>query len=146
MTQVVRPAWNREVIYRSVSTFEPGFQARSSVGYSFEVDRLTGLLLHDLGWIAKAATADDIAYPDLDDVAAAQLAVDRETEQGAVSHSAVFVEEKANGPDPSEAARAENGLPTFDAGFAKIADCSSIGTTPAFDQIEGVEPMGIMLR
>ncbi|EMD82377.1 hypothetical protein C725_2098 [Pacificimonas flava] len=58
-----------------------------------------GLLLDDDGSIANISACDDIADLDLDQVTAAQLAVDGEVEKCFVPQSAFAVEMEADRPD-----------------------------------------------
>jgi len=57
------------------------------------------LLLNYSRTVSNGTTGDDIPNLHLDDVAAAQLAIDGEIEQCPVTQSPVFVEEKAYCPD-----------------------------------------------
>ena len=60
---------------------------------------LAGLLLDHNSARLQLATADQIAYPKLDHIAAAQLAVDRQIQQRPVPNSVFMVEEEAHRPD-----------------------------------------------
>jgi len=74
---MVDPARKRVLIDRSSTSFKPGKKAGSHVA---------GNLKH-------------IANPDLDEVTAAKLAVDREIEQGTVLEASLAIKEEADRPD-----------------------------------------------
>ena len=57
-----------------------------------------GLLLDYRRPVSNGTASDDVPNLHLDDIAAAQLAIDRQVEQRPVPQSAVFVEEKAYRP------------------------------------------------
>ena len=79
------------VMERSSSTLQPGPQRLSGGVHQLELDRPLCLLLHDDSSVPNAPAGHDSANPHLDDITAAQLAVDRQVEQGSVTQSPLLV-------------------------------------------------------
>src|SRR3546814_872117 len=93
------PAREGIVLDSTAAPFEPGQQARPHVAGDLELDRPSRLLLNDDRARPDLRSGDQIANPDLDQVAAAKLAVDCQIEQGAVTNTSLTIEEEANSPD-----------------------------------------------
>ena len=87
-----------EVVERAASTFQPSKDAGPGRFEQLELDRPPGFALNDDRTRANTTAADEVADPDLDDVAAAQLAVDREVEHGAVADPTLLVKPEPNSP------------------------------------------------
>jgi DNA polymerase III alpha subunit len=68
----------------------------SALLHQFGLDRLACLCLHDDGAGPDLPAENQVANPDFHDVTAAQLAVDRQSEQQSVPHAPVLVEEEAD--------------------------------------------------
>ena len=96
---VVDPAREHMVGHRTSSALQPRAQAALGVVEQLELHRPLRLLLDHDGAGTDAAAQHDVADLDLDDVAASQLAVDREVEHGAVAHALLAVEPEPDGPD-----------------------------------------------
>jgi hypothetical protein len=64
-----------------------------------ELDGPRCLLLHNDSAGPDLRTSDYIANPDLDQVAAAKLAVDRKIEKGAVTNAALAIKKEADSPN-----------------------------------------------
>jgi hypothetical protein len=71
----------------------------SRVRKQLELDRPTGLLLHNDCTGADVAAHDQVPELDPDHVGAPQLAIDRQVEQRAVTQSTMLVKEEADGPN-----------------------------------------------
>src|SRR3546814_5028454 len=99
MPNVIDAARKDEIFDRPSPSLEPGEQALSDFGHQLKLNGPPRLLLDDRRPVADAAACDNVADLHLDDIAATQLAVDREIEHRAVAQSAMFVEEKADGPN-----------------------------------------------
>ena len=96
---MVDPARKRIVLDRSSTSFKPGQQAGSHVAGNLKLDRPSRLLLDDDRSRLYRRSGDHIANPDLDEVTAAKLAVDREIEQGSVPDASLAVKEEADRPN-----------------------------------------------
>lgn len=79
--------------------FKPSQQACSYVAGDFELDGPPCLLLDNDRARSDLRAGYDITNPDFYQVAAAKLAVDRQIEQGTVSHASLAIKEKADSPD-----------------------------------------------
>ena len=99
VSSVVDPARESEVVERAAPTFKPSKDARAGRFKKLELDGSASFTLDDDRAGANPAATDEVADPDLDDVAAAQLAVDREVEHRSVSDPSLAVEPEADGPD-----------------------------------------------
>jgi hypothetical protein len=101
--RVVDPAGEHEVIERTTPAFQPRQEAGASGFEELELHRPLGLSLDDDGPRTDVAAADKLANSQLDDVAAAQLAVDGKVEHGAVAYPPLLV---ADSGDDERAFRA----------------------------------------
>jgi hypothetical protein len=99
MSGMVVPAGEREIGDRAAATFEPSTDAGAGRFKKLELNGSASLALDDNRTGADPAATDDVANPDFDQVAAAQLAIDRQIEQGSVSDPSLPVKPKADGPD-----------------------------------------------
>ena len=84
MSGVIDPAREREVVERPASALQISEKAASGILEKFELHRSAGLLLDDHCTGPDPASADQIADPNLDKIAAAQLAVDGKIEERTV--------------------------------------------------------------
>lgn len=87
------------VFDRAASPLQPGQKAGPHVARDLELDGTTRLLLNDDRSGSDFGSGDDITDPDLDQVAAAKLAVYRKIKQSAVTNAALTIEKEADGPD-----------------------------------------------
>ena len=79
------------VMERSPSTLQSGPQRLPSGVHQLELNRPLSFLLHDDSSVTNAPAGHDSANPYPDDITAAQLAVDRQVEQGSVTQSPLLV-------------------------------------------------------
>jgi DNA polymerase III epsilon subunit-like protein len=80
VTEIIDPAWEYEVADRSAAPIKPRLRTRSCLGHDLELHRSASLSLDDSGAITKRTYAHQVTYPDLDQIAATQLAVDSQVE------------------------------------------------------------------
>jgi hypothetical protein len=99
MPGVIDAARADKVLERAASALQPREQCRSRRLEDFKLDRPTGLSLDDRSSLSDGISAHHIVSTDTDQVAAAQLAVDREIEQGTVSKAPFLVEPEADRPN-----------------------------------------------
>ena len=85
MLGVIDPARKDKVVKGASATFKPSQDAGAGGLQELELDRPTGLLLDDDCSGTNPTTPDKVADLDFDDVATAQLAVDREIEHRTVA-------------------------------------------------------------
>lgn len=84
--RVINPARKRVVIHRPTTPLKPCEQAGTSVSHQLELNGTACLLLHH-GRTGSYFRADDQGADfDLYEIAATQLAIDGEIEQGAITH------------------------------------------------------------
>ena len=76
--------WEQIFMRRSSPGLEPGDQGRTDVCRDLELDRAIGLLLGHDGTVPKVRSGNHIANLDLRQIAAAELTVDGEIEEGFV--------------------------------------------------------------
>ena len=69
------------------------------ISHQFELDWSSCLLLNDCRAVADAAATNDIPGFNLNDVAAAKLAIDGQIEKRAVSKAPVLIQKKADRPN-----------------------------------------------
>ena len=85
MIGTINSAWEGVVVETASSTFEPGEQTATGRLEELELNGAAGFLLDYDSSRANPGAADQVADLDLDDVAPAQLAVDREIEHRAIA-------------------------------------------------------------
>jgi hypothetical protein len=83
----------------ATATLKPRNEACSHISGQFELDRSPGLLLDDNRPGPHIGSCQKIADLDLHEVAASQLAVDRQVEQRPVSEARFPIQEKADSPN-----------------------------------------------
>lgn len=86
------------VIHSAAAPLQPGQQARARIAHQFELHRFAHLALNDDRPVPDLTADYQVADLYRDDVAATQFAVDRQIKQGAIAHTAVLIEKKADGP------------------------------------------------
>ena len=91
MLAVVGPAREGKVVESAASTFEPRQDARPGRLKKLELHRPAGFSLDNNCSRPNPTAAYEVAGPDLDDVAAAQLAVDCQVEHGSVANARILV-------------------------------------------------------
>jgi hypothetical protein len=99
MVRMVDAARKRVVGNSPSSTFKPHQEASAYIGGQFELNRSAGLLLHYYGSCPYIRSCNDIADLDLDQIATAQLAVDRQIEKCTISQASFSIEEETDCPD-----------------------------------------------
>ena len=81
------------------SQFEPFEEASASFVHQFELNWPSGLLLNNRGSRTNFPITNDVAGPDLHQIAAAQFAIDGEIEESPISNPPMLIQEEANGPN-----------------------------------------------
>jgi hypothetical protein len=99
MVRMVDATGKRVVGNSPSSTFKPHQEASAYIGGQFELNRSAGLLLHYYGSCPYIRSCNDIADLDLDQIATAQLAVDRQIEKCTISQASFAIEEETDCPD-----------------------------------------------
>ncbi|GJD71181.1 hypothetical protein MMMDOFMJ_4135 [Methylobacterium gnaphalii] len=84
---MVDPARKGGIVHAPTSALQPRPHAGAGRFQQLELHRSAGFTLNDNGSRSNAPTADEVADPGLDDVTAAQLAVDGEVKQRAIAHA-----------------------------------------------------------
>jgi hypothetical protein len=97
--RVVDAARECVVVDGAAAAFEPGEEARSDVGRKIELNRASGLLLNDDRSSSDISPRYKVADLDLHEIAASQLAVDRQVEKRPITKTALPIQEEANSPD-----------------------------------------------
>ena len=92
-------AWEHKVVDGSSAPIEPSGETFPRFCHDFELHRSTGLLLDDGRAVAKSTRAHQVAYLDLDEIAASQLAIDGQIEQRSVAQAPMFIEIEADRPN-----------------------------------------------
>jgi hypothetical protein len=82
---------------RAATPIKPCQKAGTRIIHQLELDRPTRLLLNDDRPGPDLAAADQFADFNLYDIAAPQLAIDRQIEKCSVTDATVLIEEEANG-------------------------------------------------
>ena len=105
--EVARPlvaARKQEVSRRVIPLCNPRLNSRPRLLRDLEADGLAGLLLQDRGAGDEMRAVGDIADPQPNQVAAAQLAVDGEVEEGKIANPPANLQPDADAPDVLERA------------------------------------------
>lgn len=115
------PARKCVIIHCPAASLQPCEKAGACVAHQLELNRSTGFLLDD-----HRANSDFLRYIkvadfDLDEIAAAQLAIDRQIEERSVSQTSLPIEKEAYRPYLSRFQRA------FRSDFLACIPCSAIG-------------------
>jgi hypothetical protein len=95
----VEPAGKQEVIQLQPSLLDPRCQSLSGGGCYLELDRALRLVLHDDGARGNLFAVAHVADLQGNQVAAAQLAVDPDVEEGQLADPAFHLEANAQRPD-----------------------------------------------
>jgi hypothetical protein len=96
---MIEAARKGEVDDRAAAPLDPCEQTRACIVFQLELDGPACLLLHDHCASADAPPADKIADLDLHDIAAAQLAIDRQIEKRSITKAPMLIEEEPYCPD-----------------------------------------------
>jgi len=80
MGEIIDTAWKHEVMDRSPSPIKPCREALACFGYDLELHGTPSLLLDDRRAITKYTCTHQVTNPDLDQITAAQFAVDGQIE------------------------------------------------------------------
>lgn len=87
MARSVDPAWEQEVFAAQVRLADPILDGRPRAGRDLELHRTMGLVLHDGRAIGDFVAVADVANAQCHQVAASQLAVESEVEQGELARA-----------------------------------------------------------
>ena len=103
---MIDPTLECVVVQRAAAPIQPSQQAGTRILHQLELHRLACLRLYDDCAAADLPSQYQITNPDLDHVATAELAVDRQVEQRPVTQAPVLVKEEADSPNLSRLQRA----------------------------------------
>jgi hypothetical protein len=90
MVRMIIAAWEDEVVKSAATTLVPSEQGLARLLENLELRRSFGFLLHYDGTITNPAAGNNVADADLDDIATAQLAIDREVKERSVRKTSVL--------------------------------------------------------
>lgn len=96
---VIDSAWKDKVVERASAAIEPSEDTAAGGLEEFELDGPTGFLLSNDCPRANPAATDKFADFDLDHIASAKLAVDRQIEHRAVTQPALPIQPKPDSPN-----------------------------------------------
>jgi hypothetical protein len=96
---VIGAAGECKILQRSTPQLEPFEQAGASIVHQFELNRPAGLLLNDSGSCSNFSITNDIADPDLHQIAASKFTIDGEVKEGPVPDPSMLIEKEADRPD-----------------------------------------------
>jgi hypothetical protein len=99
MIGMIDAAWKHIVIQRAFTAFKPSQDTSAGGLKELKLDWSACLLLDDDGARTNPTTADEIADFDLDDVAAAQFAIDCEIEHGPIANTLHATQPEPDRPD-----------------------------------------------
>ena len=99
MLCMINPAGEYKVVDRAASEFEPGEEVGLCVSCDLQLNWATGLSLSDRFSPSNFRAGNQIANLELDEIAASELPVDRQIEQGAISSTLLSIHEEAHGPN-----------------------------------------------
>jgi hypothetical protein len=99
MVIVVDAVWKRIITDTARTPLEPGEKAGPNIAGEFELDRTSGLLLNHHCPGSNFRPRDQVTGLDRDQIASAELAVDREIEQRTVSNPSFSIQEETDCPD-----------------------------------------------
>ena len=102
----INPARECVIIHCPTASFQPCEKAGACVAHQLELNRSAGLLLDDHRASSDFRSYNEVADFDLDEVAAAQLTVDRQIEERSVSQTSFQIEKEAYRPYLSRFQRA----------------------------------------
>jgi hypothetical protein len=102
---VVRRAREQEPLGAKLRAGDPGGDRLAGLVGQLELHRLLGLVLEDDGAVRDGAAVGDIADTQRDQVAAAQLAVDREVEKSEVAQPLGELQADPDRPDLADLQR-----------------------------------------
>jgi len=99
MPIMINPAGKDIIVHRTAAPIQPSQQARPSVRQQFELNGPSRLLLHHDCPRSDLSAADNVADLHLHQIAAPQLAIDRQIEKRQISWAAALIEVKTDFPD-----------------------------------------------
>lgn len=123
VTGSIDPAWKCEVVNAAASPFEPGEQAGSRIGGDFELNWSSRFLLDDHRSRADGGSRHKRADFDFDQVAAPELAVQRQVEESSISHPTFTIKKEADRPNLFDLQSAFSA--NLPAGVPRWPSCSS---------------------
>jgi len=94
----IDPARKCVIIHRPAASFQPCKKAGACVAHQLELNRSARLLLHDHRAGPDFRSYNQGADFDLDEIAAAQLAVDRQIEERSVPQTPLPIQKEADRP------------------------------------------------
>jgi hypothetical protein len=96
---MVGPAREGVIIQRATPKLEPSEEAGASIIHQLKLNRPAGLLLNDGGSGPNFPIANDVANPDLHQVAATQLAIDCEIEKRTIPDPSMLIKKETHSPN-----------------------------------------------
>ena len=91
---VISAAGECVILQRATPQFEPFQQACADIIHQLKLNWPPGLLLNHGGSISNFPMANDVADPDLHQVAPAQLAIDGQIKEGSIPNATVLIQKK----------------------------------------------------
>jgi hypothetical protein len=140
---MITPTWEGVVVQHPTATLQPNQYAGSRRFKQLELYGPAGLLLHHNSPAPHPPAADKVSYPDLDDVAAPQLAVDGEVKQRSVAKPPLTVEPEPYGPNLR---RLQSSLPADDPASVPGAPTSRCWIIPLQSPVGQTCPTGRLVR
>jgi hypothetical protein len=95
---VIRATRESKVLQGSTAEFEPFEKASAGIGHQFKLNRPARLLLYDRSPCSNFPIANDIADPDLHQIASTKLTVDGKVKESPVADPPMLVEKEADRP------------------------------------------------
>ena len=92
-------AWKQISALASIEGGEPLADSSTGLLGNLELHRPAGLLLHDGRAIANPPTGEHVIDPQADEIAAPELAVDRQIEHRKIASATLHLQPYSNGPD-----------------------------------------------
>lgn len=99
MARAVNATWKSIIVDGAATPLQPRKQAGADVRRELELDGPAGLLLDDNRPGSDLGTGNDIAYPDLNEISATQLAIESEIEKRPIANPCFAIEEKPHRPN-----------------------------------------------
>ena len=99
MIGAVRAAWEHVILQPAPTMGRPGDQALPRLFGKLELHRLVGLLLNDRGAVPSRGVYHELTNAELNQVTAAQLAIDGKVKHSKVANPRLPLEVEADRPD-----------------------------------------------
>jgi hypothetical protein len=141
---VIDAAGKGVIVDGAATPLKPRKQARACIVLQFKLDGPAGLLLYDDRASADLTATNQIADLDLHDIAAPQLAIDRQVEERPVSMASMLIEEEPYRPDLTRfqrpfCAHFAPGVPAANLARNRVELCLSHRHTPSASMAEGLK-------